>query len=128
MKTQADQVELALTATETTETKIGTITIPNVGVKKIVGVYGINHGVETTGEEASSYFRLAFKTIPGTYKFPCQIHNAGAGTLVGPASEHTPKIIPVDIDVPSNETIDCYIAQYVASSGARRGTVGLILE
>lgn len=128
MKSQADFVELALGATETTETSLGTITIPNTGVTKIVGVYGIDHGVETTGEECSAYFRLAFKTVSGTFKFPAQVFNAGAGTLVGPASEHTPKIIPVDIPVPPNETITCYMAQFVASTGARRGTVGVIME
>lgn len=128
MLTQADQVELALGATETTETNLGTITIPSAGVRRIVGVYGIDHGVETTAEEASAYFRLAFKTVAGVFKFPAQVFNAGAGTLVGPASQHTPKIIPVDIPVPPNETITCYMAQYVASTGARRGTVGVIME
>lgn len=128
MKTQSDLVELALGATETTETKLGTISIPNTGVTKIVGVYGIDHGVETTGEECSGYFRLAFKTVSGTFNFPAQVLNAGAGTLVGPASEHSPKIIPVEIPVPPNETIDCYMAQFVASTGARRGTVGIIME
>lgn len=128
MPTQADQVELALGATETSETSIGTINIPSKGVSKIVGVYGIDHGVETTGEECSAYFRLAFKSVSGVYKFPAQVFNAGAGTLVGPASEHTPKIIPVDIPVPPNESVVCYMAQYVASTGNRRGTVGLIME
>lgn len=128
MPTQADQVELALGATETTETNLGTINIPSAGVRKIVGVYGIDHGVETTAEEASAYFRLAFKTVAGSYKFPAQVHNAGAGTLASPASELTPKIIPVDIPVPANETVTCYMAQYVASTGARRGTVGIIME
>ncbi len=128
MLTQADQVELALGATETTETNLGTIAIPSAGVSRIVGVYGIDHGVETTAEECSGYFRLAFKTVAGSFKFPVQVFNAGAGTLASPASEHVPKIIPVNIPVPANESIICYMAQYVASTGARRGTVGLIME
>lgn len=125
---QADFVELALGATETTETSLGTVTIPNTGVKRIIGVYGVDHGVETTGEEASGYFRLQFKTVPGTFKFPAQVFNAGAGTLVGPASGFDPKIIPVDIPVPPNESVTCYMAQFVASTGARRGVVGLLME
>ena len=126
--TQANYVELALGATETTETKLGTITIPNVGVSRIVGIYGINHGVQTTGEENSGYFRLQFGTIPGTFKFPAQVYEAGAGTLAGGNVAHEPKIIPVNILVQPNETIDCYMAQFVAGTGARRGTIGIIME
>ncbi len=125
---QADYVELALGATETTETSLGSITIPNTGVSHIVGVYGVDHGVETTAEECSAFFRLQFKTVPGVFKFPAQVFNAGAGTLAAPASTFDPKIIPVDIPVPPNESVTCYMAQFVASTGARRGTVGLIME
>jgi len=59
MGTQADFVELALGATETTETSIGTITIPNTGVRMIRAVYGTANVLTTTAELASGHFRLA---------------------------------------------------------------------
>jgi len=125
---QSDLVMLALGATETTETNLGTITIPSAGVKKIVGVYGINFGVQTTAESPAGYFRLQFKTVAGTFKFPAQVFEDGAGTLAGGTTELTPKIIPVDIPVPQNETVTCYMAQHIASTGTRNGMVGLIME
>lgn len=126
--TQAQFVELALGATETTETDLGDINVPAKGVTYIVGVYGICHGVQTTGEENSAYFRLEFSTVPGVYRFPAQVYEAGAGTLAGGNVSFEPKIIPVRIQVPPNETIACYMAQFVAATGARRGTVGVIME
>lgn len=127
-KTQADYVELALGATETTETKIGTITIPNTGVKKIVGVYGIGQALTTTAEIAVGYFRLAFKTVSGTYKFPLTIFQGPAGTLASPGWMMEPKIIPVDIPVPPNESVDCYAALFVAQTGSCRAMIGVIME
>lgn len=126
--TQGDYVEAALGSTETNETSLGTITVPSAGVTKIVGIYGIDHGVQTTGEEDSAYFRLAFKTVAGSFKFPAQVVEAGAGTLAGGTAEFVPKIIPVNIPVPPNETITAYMAQFVAATGARRGMVGVIFE
>lgn len=129
--TQADYVELALGSTETTETKLGTITMPSgapTGKFKIIGIYAIIHGVTTTGEENSGYARLSFGTVSGVYKFPAQVHYAGAGTLVGPPASFEPKIIAVDIDVPANEKLDAYMATFVAATGAIRGMVGIIFR
>ena len=125
---QSDFVESALGATETTETKVGTINIPSKGVSKIVGIVAIIHGVTTTAEENFGYVKLSFKTVAGSFRFGCQVHYAGAGTLVGPPADFTPKVIPVDIPVPQNETVDCYIAQFVAATGAERGYVQLLME
>lgn len=125
--TQAAYIENALGSTETTETNLGTYTIPPTGVSRIIGVYGINHGVQTTGEECSSYFRIAFGTGPNlSLKFPCQICDAGAGTLAGLGIAFDPKIIPVDIPLQPNDVITAYMTQFVASTGARRGMVGFI--
>lgn len=126
--TQADYVELALGATETTETKLGTITVPASGISRIVGVYGIIHGVQTTGEENTGYFRLQFGTVPGVFKFPASVFLAGAGTLAGGTAMFEPKVIPVNITVPAKETIDAYVATFVAATGATRGMVGVIME
>lgn len=125
---QSDLVMLALGATETTETNLGTINIPSAGVSKIVGVYGINFGVQTTGESAQGYFRLAFKTVAGTFKFPTQTAEDGAGTLAGGGYTVDPKIIPVDIPVPPNETVTVYAAQHIASTGTRNVLAGVLMQ
>ena len=126
--TQADYVELALGATETTETNLGNITVPSAGVRRIVGVYGVLQEITTTAEQGVGYFRLAFKTVAGVFKFPATTFHAPAGTLASPGWTYEPKIIPVNIEVPANETITCYMATFVAATGACRGMVGVIFE
>ncbi len=126
--TQGDFVELALGATETTETKLGTITMPSGGHKRIVGIYGIIEGVTTTAEQLVGYFRLGIGTLSGRFKFPAQSFQAPAGTLASPGFEFSPKIIPVNIVVPANETIEAYAATFVAATGACRAMVGIIWE
>jgi hypothetical protein len=128
MTTQADFVELALGATETTETTLGTISIPVTGVKHIVGIYGITSVITTTGESAYGYFRLAFKTVPGVFRFPTTIFSNPAGTLASPLATGSPQIIPVDILVPANESVTCIMALHAVATGACRGMIGLIFE
>lgn len=128
MATQGDFVELALNATETTETTLGTFTIPTAGIKKIVGIYGIAELITTTGEVIQGYFRLAFKTIPGVFRFPTTSFSAPAGTLASGLTVGSPQIIPVDIPVPPNETVTCTMALNAVSTGAARGMVGFIFE
>lgn len=128
MPTQSDFVELALGATETTETVLGSIAIPVTGVRKIVGIYGVAECITTTGEIIAGYFRLAFKTVPGVFKFPATVFSAPAGTLASPGFQFTPQIIPVDIPVPANESVSCSLALNVVATGACRGMVGLIFE
>lgn len=126
--TQGDFVELALGATETTETDLGDIAVPSAGVSRIVGVYGCLEEITTTAEQGVGYFRLAFKTISGSFRFPASAFHAPAGTLASPGWMYEPKIIPVNIPVPPNETISCYMASFVAATGACRGMVGVIFE
>jgi hypothetical protein len=124
--TQADQVYLALNATETTETILGTIKIPTAGVRRIVGVYGcLMQPLATSGETVSGWFRLAFTTISGTFKFPAQpvAGAAAAGTI-----EQPPRIIPVDILVPPNETVTISMAANKALTGTGEGMAGIIME
>lgn len=126
---QADRLYSALNATETTETSLGTITVPSAGVKRIVGVYGqIMQPTSTAGEMISGYFRLAFKTVAGTFKFPAAVIGGAAGTLAANASNQKPLIIPVDIPVPANETITIYMAADVALTGTGTGLAGVIFE
>jgi hypothetical protein len=126
--TQGDFVEAALGATETVETSLGTITIPTAGVKRIVGIWGIAEVPATTAEIPTGYFRLAFKTIPGVFKFPATTFAVGTGTLVGPSAALAAQIIPVDIPIPANESVTCTLALNVAATGSCRGMVGLLFE
>lgn len=129
MATQGDFAENALGATETTETDLGDITIPSAGVSKIVGIYGIATIQTTTAAEGTAgYFRLSFKSVSGTFRFPAQIFQGAAGTLADIGPSQDPKIIPVDIPIPANETIACYLALNLAQTGTCRGMVGIIME
>lgn len=127
MLTQGNLVYLALNATETTETLLGTITVPTQNVRRIVGVYGLlMQPVQTSGETISGYFRLGFSTVAGTFKFPAQ----AVGGMVTSANWNSvdPKIIPVDIPVPPNEVISCYMTANKALTGTGEGMVGVIFE
>lgn len=124
--TQGDMVYLALNATETTETLLGTIKIPTAGVTRIVGVYGaILQPLGTSGETVSGFLRLAFTTVSGSFKFPAQ--PAAGAAAVGVIQEPL-RIIPVNIPVPPNETVSCYITANKALTGTGEGLVGLIME
>jgi len=126
---QGDRVYSALNATETSETTVGTITIPTSGVKRIVGVYGIlQQPTATAGETNSGMFRLAFTTVSGKFKYPCTASYGPAGTLAANVNSVDPKIIPVDIPVPPNETVTCYMTGDIALTGTCTGVVGVLME
>jgi hypothetical protein len=125
--TQGDFIRASLGATETTESSLGTINIPAGGVTRIVGIYGIcSIQTPTSGQGGSADFRLAFKTVPGSFKFP-------AAVLYGPLTAGSPAmglpyIIPVNIPVPPLETVNAFMTQEIAQTGSCVGTVGLLLE
>lgn len=124
---QSDRVYSALNATETTETKLGTITSPTKGVNRIVAVHScLMQPTGTNGEMVSGYVRLAFKTLSGSFKFPAQVKagEGAVGALVGVA----PAFIPVDIPFPANETCDIYMAADVALTGTGTGEASLLME
>lgn len=126
---QADRVYSALNATETSETVIGTITIPTQGVRHIVGVWGkLMQPTATAGEMISGHFRLALTTVSGKFKFPVMCVHGPAGTLAANAHAVPTTIIPVDIPVPANETIACYMTADIALTGTCTGEVGIIME
>lgn len=126
---QSDRVYSALNATETTETKVGSITIPPVGVRRIVGISAqLMQPTATAGEQISGYVRLAFKTVSGLFKFSAQAIYGPAGTLAASQHGYVPAIIPVDIPVPANEVVDCYMAADVVLTGTGTGAVSLLME
>ena len=125
--TQGDFIRTALGATETTETSLGAINIPAGGVTRVVGIYGTcSVETPTSGQGGSADFRLAFKTVPGSFKFPAAVAY-GPLTAASPAMG-LPYIIPVNIPVPPLETVNCYMTQEIAQTGSCVGTVGLIME
>lgn len=129
MPTQGDLVENDLGSTETTETDLGDITVPNTGVSRIVGIYGLACiETSTAGETTVGQFRLDFGTVAGKFKFPAQVTYGAAGTLASNADQASPKIIPVDIPVPPSEVIGCYMTLNQAQTGNCHGQVGVIYE
>jgi hypothetical protein len=126
---QSDVVYSALNATETTETSVGTITVPTAGVKRIVGVWGaLMQPTATAGETVSGYFRLAFTTVSGKFKFPCTPYGGPAGTLAANSASAPYQIIPVDIPVPPNETVSCYMTANKALTGTGEGFMGVLMS
>lgn len=125
--TQGDNVEAALGSTETTETSLGSVTVP-LNCKKIVGVYGIANVLTTTAELASGKFRFVAGTVAGVFKFPLQVNQGPAGTLASPGFSNEPKIIPVDIPCVPNDSLSCYAVLDVAQTGTCRTRVGFIFE
>lgn len=125
--TQGDFIRTALGATETTETSLGAINIPAGGVTRIVGIYGTcSVETPTSGQGGVADFRLAFKTVPGSFKFPAAV---AYGPLTSASSAMgLPYIIPVNIPVPQLETVNCFMTLEIAQTGACVGTVGLIME
>tara|TARA_Y100000310_G_scaffold303899_1_gene342606 strand:+ start:1509 stop:1898 length:390 start_codon:yes stop_codon:yes gene_type:complete len=129
MPTQADLIDNALGATETTETNLGSITIPTQGISRVVGVYGIaTIQTATAGEGTTGFFRLGFSTVAGTFKFPASIFSGPAGTLATTQLPSLAQIIPVNIQVPANETCTLYMTLSLAQTGTCRGMIGLIME
>lgn len=129
MATQGDCVYLALNATETTETDLGTITIPAQGVSRIVGVWGeLMQPTATAGETCSGFFKLKFKSVPGTFKFPCTQLFGPAGTLASNAHKGAVQIIPVNIPVPGNESVTISMTANKALTGTGEGFAGIIME
>ncbi len=129
MPTQGDFKQGDLGATETTETDLGDITIPASGISRIIGVYGqVMIETGTAGEGSLGEFRLSFSTVAGTFKFPAQVFNGPAGTLADQGAGFDPKIIPVNISVPSNEVVGCFARLNQVQTGDVHGMVGVIME
>lgn len=126
---QADRAYSAMNATETTEAKIGSFTIPASGVRKIVGVYGtIMQPTATAGEQISGYFYLKFKTVAGVFKFPAMGIGGPAGTLASIGNAQQRQIIGVDIPVPANEVVEVWAAADVALTGTGTCETGIFME
>lgn len=123
---QGQMVYSALNATETTETLIGTITVPTAGVSQIVGCYGVlMQPLATSGETVSGKYRLAIGTTSGQFIYPTT--NVAGAAAVG-VQQYDPKILPVAIPVNANDTISCYMTANKALTGTGEGFVGVLFQ
>jgi len=123
---QGDCVYAALNATETTETLLGTITIPPSGVGKISAVWGLlMQPLATSAETISGFLRIACLT-PGKFKFPCSTIGGAVGAVASQAME--PKYIPVDIPVQPNDVISLYMTANKAMTGTSEGFISVLLS
>lgn len=129
MVRKGDFVTKALGSTETEETNLGTLTVPQ-GVSRIVGVYGVAViETATAGEGAAGTFRLDSEDISlSPAKFPAQVVYGPAGTLADNASAFEPKIIPVNIPVTGGARINAYMKLTKAQTGSCHGLVGVLYE
>lgn len=124
--TQGDRVYLALNATETSETKVGTMTVP-IGATKIVAISGqLMQPTGTNGEMVSGQFRIQPQQTGGQFKFPAQVV-AGQGA-VGALAAYEPKWIPCNIPVREKDSIDCFVTADVALTGTGTGSVAVVYE
>ncbi len=124
---QGKVIEAALGSTETTETTLGTYTVPPVGINRIVGVSGvITEQAQTTSEGTDGQFRLGFDTTNGSFEFPATIFGGSAGTIAGGAASFHPQIIPCDIPVVPGTVITAYAKTFLAQTGTCRGKVWMM--
>lgn len=129
MPTGGDYVESDLGSTETTETSLGTITLPATA-KRIIGVWGVCQANSTTDEIAISYFRLASDDVPlEPAKFPGQMAWSNTGTVAGGGFyDGGPRIIPVDLPATASAKIRCYMTLSAALTDGAHGAVGVIFQ
>jgi hypothetical protein len=122
---QADQVYLALNATETTETLIGTITVPT-NCSRISGAYGLlMQPLATSGESVSGFFRLAASSFSGKFKFPV---TPIAGAAAAGVIQQPPQIIPLDLPATPLDVVSCYMTANKVLTGTGEGVIGLFFQ
>lgn len=123
MPTQFGRIGLALDATETTETDIGDIVVPQ-GASRITGICAacaLETG--TAGDGTLGHARLSFSGSGELTGIPTAIvcmEELGGG--------YTAKFVDVDIAVKEFATIACYMTLTIAQGGACYGQVCLRFE
>lgn len=124
MATQLKKASSALGATETDYTDLGDIVVPK-GASRITGILAIaiiDEGTATEG--AIGVAKIEF-TGGGEYDgIPCatiMIIDVGHANF-------TPEFTPVNIPVPTNRAIACYIKMTLAQTGACSGILHLRFE
>lgn len=123
MGTQFAHKGSALGATETTETDLGDITVPN-GVSRITGISAccaIETG--TAGDGALGHSRLSWAGAPELDGIP-----VGIAVMEELGGSFVPQYLPVNIPIKALTTVHCYMTLTVAQGGACYGLISLRFE
>ena len=124
MATQLKFVSADLGATETDETDLGDITVP-IGASRITGVCaccGLETG--TSGDGCLGVATLKYTGAPTIDGIPVNLSSMEDVTHGGTA----PRFFPINIPVPVNRDIGCFMKLTVAQGGTARGLVCLRFE
>lgn len=123
MATQFGYVSTALGATETTETDLGTITVP-VGARRVTGICAavvLQTGTATEG--TLGHARLTWSQAGEMDGIPCAI--VVSEELGG---SYTPKFTPVNWNVVAQSKIKCYATLTLAQTGTAHCVISLRFE
>jgi len=125
MRTYIDITDATATG-DTTETKIGTITL-SAKAKKIVGLfaYAVGGAGLTTLENVTGIVRMDspdFSIAPMRFPLDC------VAVLTSGAVAFSPRIIPVEIPAVGSGKVDCFVTMDMALTVAATARVGIIYE
>ena len=123
MATQFGSKNAALGATETTETNLGTITVPK-GASRITGISAavvLETGTATEG--TLGHARLSFTGAQDIKGIPCAI--VISEELGG---SYTPRFTPCNIPVSELTDISCFATLTLAQTGTAHALISLRFE
>lgn len=116
-----------LTATgDTTETNIGTITLPSTA-KRILGIgcYAIAAATLTSGEAATGIFRVQVNNMdvtPANFPLDC------VSILTSGAVSFSPRVFPVDWAPAGNSVVTFHVTMDSAQTGALKARGFVLYE
>ncbi len=116
-----------LTATgDTTETLIGTVTLPSTA-KRIIGIgcYAIAGATLTSAEAATGVFRVQVNNMdvtPANFPLDC------VSVLTSGAIAFSPRVYPVDWAPAGNSVVSFYVTMDMAQTGALKARGFVIYE
>jgi len=123
MATQFGYTNLALGATETTETDIGDITVPK-GASRITGICGaVALETGTAADGGVAWGHLEFTGAEDLDGIP-----AAVVCMEELGGSYTPRFIPCNIPVKEDATIACGMTMSVAQGGTCHGLMCLRFE
>jgi len=125
MPTQLKFISADLGATETTETDLGDITVP-IGASRITGICACC--ALETGSSGDGCLGIATLKYTGAGELAGIPVNLSSMEDLGQPGGTSPRFLPVNIPVPVNRAIGCYMVLTVAQGGTARGQVHLRFE
>ena len=124
MATQLKFISADLGSTETTETDLGDIVVP-IGASRITGICACC--ATETGTTAEGYLAIAelkYTGAPELAGIPVHLSSMEDVTFGGA----TPRFMAVNIPVPVNRAIGCFMKTTLDQSGTCRGQIHLRFE